>query len=36
MKRRMICVSYTRATPNINNMEIPENNIGEQNKLIRD
>lgn len=35
MKRRMICVSYTRATPNIINMEVPENNIGEQDKLIR-
>ena len=30
----MICVSYTRAVPNISNMEVPRNTIGEQNELI--
>lgn len=30
----MICVSYTRAIPNIGNMEVPNDTIGEQNKLI--
>ena len=30
----MICVSYTRAVPNISNMEVPRNTILEQNKLI--
>ena len=30
----MICVSYTRAIPNISNMDVPRNAIGDQNKLI--
>lgn len=30
----MICVSYTRAIPNISNMEVPRNAIGEQNEII--
>ena len=30
----MICVSYTRAIPNIKNMNAPRNAIGEQNEII--
>lgn len=30
----MICVSYTRAIPNIRNMDVPRNAIGEQNEII--
>ena len=30
----MICVSYTRAVPNVQNMNAPRNAIGEQNEMI--